>query len=90
MRFGYITLQAKEDNLLCRAGEEIRGHEFHHWDSDHTGDGFRAVKPSGRSWDAAFSGPRLYAGYPHFHFRANPAFAVNFYTCCLEVKHEHA
>jgi cobyrinic acid a,c-diamide synthase len=90
VRFGYITLQAKEDNLLCRAGEAIRGHEFHHWDSDRTGDGFRAVKPSGRSWDAAFSGPRLYAGYPHFHFRANPAFAVNFYTCCLEVKHEHA
>ena len=90
VRFGYVTLRAKEDNLLCRAGEEIRGHEFHHWDSDHTGDGFRASKPSGRGWDCVFSTPRLYAGYPHFHFRANPEFAVNFYKTCLEVKHEHA
>ena len=26
-RFGYVTLTAKRDNLLCRAGERIRGHE---------------------------------------------------------------
>ena len=90
VRFGYITLQAKEDNLLCRAGGEIRGHEFHHWDSDDTGAGYKALKPSGRSWDCVFSTPRLYAGYPHFHFRSNPEFALNFYHACLEVKHESA
>ena len=87
VRFGYITLKAKEDNLLCRAGGEIRGHEFHHWDSDRTGEGFRAEKPSGRGWDCVFATPRLYAGYPHFHFYANPDFAVNLYKTCLEVKH---
>ena len=90
VRFGYVTLRAKEAGLLCPAGGEIRGHEFHHWDSDDTGSGFTAAKPSGRSWDCVFSTPRLYAGYPHFHFRANPEFALNFYHACLEVKHESA
>ena len=90
VRFGYVTLKAKEDNLLCPAGGEIRGHEFHHWDSDDTGAGFRAEKPSGRGWDCVFSTDRLYAGYPHFHFYANPEFALNFYKTCLEVKHAYA
>ena len=90
VRFGYVTLRAKEDNLLCPAGGEIRGHEFHHWDSDDTGSGYTARKPSGRSWDCVFSTPRLYAGYPHFHFRSNPGFALSFYKTCLEVKHESA
>ena len=90
VRFGYITLQAKEDNLLCRAGGEIRGHEFHHWDCTEPGDRFTAKKPSGRSWRCAAAGKRLYAGFPHFHFLANPTFAVNFYHACLEVKRGHA
>jgi len=29
-RFGYITATAREDNLLCRAGEQVPMHEFHH------------------------------------------------------------
>lgn len=85
-RFGYVTLRAKKDNLLCRAGEAIRGHEFHHWDARQPGDGFTAVKPSGRSWDCAVATDRLYAGFPHFHFYANPEFAKNFYEACLKEK----
>jgi len=89
-RFGYVTLRAKKDNLLCRAGEEIRGHEFHHWDAECPGSDFSAKKPSGKHWDCAVASERLYAGYPHFHFYANPAFAVNFYQACLKEKHRHA
>ncbi len=88
-RFGYVRLRAKADNMLCRAGEEIAGHEFHHWDSSCCGDGFRAEKASGKSWDCIFAGPRLYAGYPHFHFYANPAFAIKFYETCLKEKKRH-
>ena len=40
-RFGYVTLRAKKDSLLCRAGETIRGHEFHHWDAQRPGLGLR-------------------------------------------------
>lgn len=86
-RFGYVCLKAKEDTMLCPAGEEIAGHEFHRWDCEQPGDSFTAVKASGKSWDCAVATDRLYAGYPHFHFYANPSFAVRFYKACLEKKH---
>lgn len=89
VRFGYVTLEAKADNLLCKAGETIRGHEFHHWDCQDTGCSFTARKQSGKSWDCVHATDTLYAGYPHFHFYANPAFAVNFYEACLKERHSH-
>mgnify|MGYP000784997143 CR=1 FL=1 len=48
-RFGYVTLTAERDNLLCRAGGSIPAHEFHHWDAEQTGDAFTAAKPFGLS-----------------------------------------
>ena len=89
-RFGYITLRAKRDNLLCRAGESIRGHEFHHWDAEFPGGDFTAEKLTGRRWDCAVATDRLYAGYPHFHFYSNPEFAKNFYQACLRERKRHA
>ena len=32
----------------------------------------------------------LYAGYPHFHFYANPTFAVRFLDACRKEKNRHA
>ena len=86
-RFGYVTLTAKHDNLLCRAGESFPAHEFHRWDCTDPGADFAAVKPSGRAWSAAIATDTLYAGFPHFHFRANPASAIRFYEACLKEKH---
>ena len=88
-RFGYVTLRAKGDNLLCKAGEEIPGHEFHHWDCSIPGDSFTATKANGRSWNCAVATDRLYAGYPHFHFYANLSFARSFYETCLKEKHRY-
>ena len=125
-RFGYVTLRAKKDNLLCRAGEAIRGHEFHHWDAPDGGaHGLVCRQPlpvelriSAAQVDAVdvlrqggvLQGAegdqlrphvlqdlqavlivkaerlRLYAGFPHFHFCANPEFAKNFYEACLKEK----
>ena len=82
-RFGYVTLQAKQDNLLCCAGEQIPAHEFHHWDCTAPGDCFTAAKAAGRRWDCAIATGTLYAGYPHFHFYANLSFAKHFYQACL-------
>ena len=89
-RFGYITLRAGEDNLLCAAGEEIPAHEFHRWDCTVPGESFEAVKPSGRKWRAAVATKTLYAGFPHFHFLANPGFAESFYDACLRGRMRHA
>ena len=78
-RFGYVTLTAQKDGLLCRAGEAFPAHEFHYWDSTAPGTGFRAQKPqSDRGWDCAFHTPTLYAGFPHFHFWARPELACQF------------
>lgn len=88
-RFGYVTLRAKEDNLLCSKGNEIPAHEFHHWDCTQPGSSFTAEKPSGKQWDCAVATDRLYAGFPHFHFYANPDFGENFYKCCIKEKHQN-
>ena len=88
-RFGYVTLRAKKDNMLCKTGEEIPAHEFHHWDCTQSGNDFKATKSTGKSWDCAVATDTLYAGYPHFHFYANIAFAKGFYDTCLKEKHRY-
>lgn len=76
--FGYVTLTARRDNLLCRAGEQIRAHAFHYAVSTDEGADFDAAKPNGRAWACIHANDTLYAGFPHLYFRANPAFAENF------------
>lgn len=76
--FGYVTLTARRDNLLCRAGEQMRAHVFHYAVSSDEGADFDAVKPNGRAWACVHATETLYAGFPHLYFRANPAFAAQF------------
>jgi cobyrinic acid a,c-diamide synthase len=83
VRFGYAAYTAKNDTLLCAAGETIRGHEFHYWDSDFPGEDFLAAKPvSGKTWPCIKAGENLFAGFPHFHFYNNPAMAKRFLARC--------
>lgn len=78
-RFGYITLTAQTDNLLCNAKESIRAHEFHYYESESQGIDFLAEKPcSLRQYACIHATSNLYAGFPHLYFPANPEFAVNF------------
>lgn len=88
-RFGYVTLRAGRDCLVCAAGEAIPGHEFHRWDCDCPGSDFTAKKASGVCWDCVTANEHLYAGYPHFHFYANPNFARRFYDSCRKEKHRY-
>ena len=88
-RFGYITLTARKDGLLCQAGESFPAHEFHYWDSTTPGADFQAQKPqSDRGWDCAFHTPTLYAGFPHFHFWAKPQLARNFVAAARRYEQE--
>lgn len=88
-RFGYLELTAAEDQLLCRTGQKIRGHEFHYWDSEECGDGFLAKKPySGEEWSAAFVSDHFYAGYPHLYFYSNPQAAENFCRAAAAYREE--
>jgi cobyrinic acid a,c-diamide synthase len=89
-RFGYITLTASCDNLLCQAGESIRAHEFHYWDSSNCGRGFTAVK-AGKdvSYPCVHATPSLYAGFPHLYFYANPALAESFVKKAVTYARHH-
>lgn len=78
-RFGYLTLRAQTDNLLGAAGTEIRGHEFHYWDSNYPGDSYHAEKPLRKTnWDCVVTKGNLWAGYPHVHFYSNLEAAASF------------
>ncbi len=78
-RFGYATLTADADNLLCDAGGSVRAHEFHYYASTDDAAGFTAQKPAGGPpWACARATETLYAGFPHLYFYANPSFAQSF------------
>ena len=88
-RFGYITLTAQKDNMLCHAGDTINAHEFHYSDSTNNGVDFVAAKNTGkRSWPCIHATSSLYAGYPHMHLWGNRNFAINFIKACLHYKDE--
>lgn len=78
-RFGYVSLTAEYDNLLCQTGDVIKAHEFHYWDSTHAGAAFVAQKPhSDQRWSCVQATKSLYAGFPHLYFWSNPTCAVQF------------
>lgn len=82
-RFGYIEAVSQEDTLFLKENEEIRGHEFHYWDSTAPGSALRAFKPGrNRSWDCAYGQGAMLAGFPHFYYPSNPAFAKRFVEAC--------
>lgn len=85
-RFGYVTLTARRDNLLCRAGEQINAHEFHYSQADDPGDSFIAQRPNGRSWDCNHTTETLFAGYSHLHLWSNRAFAQRFLDTCADYR----
>ena len=87
-RFGYITLTSETNGMLCKAGETITAHEFHYWESEQPGEAFHAVKPDGRAWDCAHENARIYAGFPHLYWYANPAAAEHFVRTCADFQEE--
>lgn len=82
-RFGYIEMEAKQDQLILKKGEKAKGHEFHYWESESCGAAIHAKKPlRKRSWDCVHGTETLYAGFPHLFFYSNPEMAWNFLEKC--------
>ncbi|MCQ2417391.1 MAG: cobyrinate a,c-diamide synthase [Oscillospiraceae bacterium] len=81
-RFGYISMTSQADNLICRAGETLKAHEFHYWDSTDSGNGFAAEKPDGRSWRCCHISDSMYAGFPHLYFPSDIQTALRFARAC--------
>ena len=80
-RFGYITMQTKEESLI--GNSPLRAHEFHYWNSTGCGSAFDCRKKDGREWRTGYAGKTLYAGFPHLYFRQDPAIARRFADACL-------
>ncbi len=84
-RFGYITLTAKADTAFLPAGESVRGHEFHYFESESCGDALRAQKPTGsRGWDCGHSRGNLLMGFPHLYYPSDPQLIERFLRACAK------
>ena len=84
VRFGYLSLSAKEENPYLPLGEEIRGHEFHYFDSEQNGASCIAKKPSGkRQWACIAAQGNIFAGFPHLYYYSNIEFAKRFLERCV-------
>lgn len=78
VRFGYIELEEKKANFLPE-NVNIKGHEFHYFDSTANGDECVALKPvSGKKYDCIFDEKSCFVGFPHLYYPSAPQFAENF------------
>lgn len=81
--FGYVTLTAEKDTLLCAKGTEIPAHEFHYSASTNGETSFTIQKAAGsRHWAGIYAEGNLIAGYPHLHFCGQPQLVRHFLLAC--------
>ncbi len=86
---GYVEATALGDNVLCRAGEILRGHEFHFSRMELTCPAddfdwafqFRKMR-TGNVYLGGFAAGSLLAAYLHMHFAGNRAAAAGFIARC--------
>lgn len=84
-RFGYVTLEAKKEQLLGEQGAWVKGHEFHYFDSTENGEAFYAQKPmTGRGWDCMHGDGQRAVGFPHLYYYSNPQMIFRFLHVCKE------
>ena len=80
-RFGYIELTPQP------GGAQIRGHEFHYFDTTDNGSDFIARKPfRDVSWKCMHASERGLIGFPHLYYYSNPAFLAERLERYIEVR----
>jgi len=84
---GYVEAKALNDNVLCRKGTVIRGHEFHFSSADKETDVFPYAflftkKRGGEQYAAGYSSGSVTASYLHLHFAGDPELAKTFTDSC--------
>ncbi|MGN0343318.1 MAG: cobyrinate a,c-diamide synthase [Roseburia sp.] len=83
VRFGYVELTAGEGESFLPAKGQIRGHEFHYYDSRDNGALCRVKKPVGsKSWQAIHGDSTHWWGFPHLYYGSNPEFVRRFVAAC--------
>ncbi len=87
LTMGYRIVTATQDSLLLRAGEQVRGHEFHYseW-IDRPADVPWAYHMAPRQGNVAqpegYARDGLLASYVHLHFGGRPQLANRFVAAC--------
>ena len=85
--FGYITEEFLNDTILGEKGTQIKGHEFHYWQSEGNFEDCISVKPiTGKKWFGSFARDNIFAGFGHLYFLSNPKIAENFLKSCIFYK----
>lgn len=60
-RFGYVRLNTQDT--------EIKGHEFHYYDSDYNGEDIKVIKAStGKEYTAMYDNDKMLAGFVHLYY----------------------
>ena len=88
---GYVEAKALGDNVLCRKGTVLRGHEFHFSSMEQEASGFPHAylftkKRSGEQYEAGYMDKNILASYLHLHFAGNPELAAAFVDNCLKFR----
>lgn len=82
VRFGYVSIREKNP-LFLKKNPEIKGHEFHYFDSGKNGSDCEETKPvGGKMFEAGFTGENHWWGFAHLYYASNPEFAENFVEAC--------
>ena len=84
LHLGYREVAAAADGPLLRAGQTVRGHEFH-WSvlqepPDAAGAAYRVVSQDGRP--EGFRAGSVWASYIHIHLGSRPGLAQRFVDTC--------
>ena len=79
VRFGYASVKDKK-GFFCR--KEIRGHEFHYFDSSDNGSDCLVTKTSGQNYETAQVTENYFWSFLHLYYPSNPEFAANFVEKC--------
>ena len=84
LHLGYREVAAAADGPLLRAGQTVRGHEFH-WSvlqhpPDAAGAAYRVVNQQGRP--EGFRAGSVWASYIHIHLGSRPGLAPRFVDTC--------
>ena len=84
VRFGYVSIREKNP-LFLKKNPEIKGHEFHYFDSEKNGSDCEETKPvGGKMFEAGFTGENHWWGFAHLYYASNPEFAENFVEACIK------
>lgn len=89
-RFGYCEGTALTDTTLVRAGERLRGHEFHYSDFEtDLPSAFEFIKERDgeilKRWRGGYQVGNTFAGYLHVHFAQRPGLLDHWFALARSV-----